>query len=46
MSIDNLLSCQIVLMPAFGSNLPRLSVIKKKYDSTNFFRVNYNIKPP
>jgi UDP-N-acetylenolpyruvoylglucosamine reductase len=26
-------------------NYPRLAVIKKKYDPTNFFRVNQNIKP-
>jgi hypothetical protein len=30
---------------AFGANLPRLGVIKGKYDPTNFFRVNQNIKP-
>jgi FAD/FMN-containing dehydrogenase len=35
-----------VIDAAFGSNLPRLTAIKAKYDPTNFFRVNYNIKPP
>jgi hypothetical protein len=34
-----------VIDTAFGSNLPRLAAIKKKYDPANFFRVNYNIKP-
>jgi hypothetical protein len=34
-----------VIKAAFGSNLPRLAAIKKKYDPTNFFRVNQNIKP-
>ena len=30
---------------AFGSNYSRLATVKKKYDPTNFFRVNHNIKP-
>jgi hypothetical protein len=30
---------------AFGSNYERLAAVKKKYDPTNFFRVNHNIKP-
>ena len=34
-----------VVKSAFGSNLPRLAAIKKKYDPTNFFRVNQNIQP-
>lgn len=34
-----------VINTAFGANLPRLAAIKKKYDPTNFFRVNHNIKP-
>ena len=34
-----------VIKAAFGTNLPRLAAIKKKYDPTNFFRVNQNIKP-
>jgi FAD/FMN-containing dehydrogenase len=34
-----------VVKSAFGSNLPRLAATKKKYDPTNFFRVNQNIQP-
>ncbi len=34
-----------VINTAFGVNLPRLRAIKRKYDPTNFFHVNYNIKP-
>jgi len=34
-----------VIKSAFGANLPRLAAIKKKYDPTNFFRVNQNISP-
>jgi FAD/FMN-containing dehydrogenase len=34
-----------VINAAFGANLPRLAALKKKYDPTNFFRVNQNIKP-
>jgi hypothetical protein len=30
---------------AYGINYDRLSEIKKKYDPTNFFRLNLNIKP-
>jgi hypothetical protein len=29
----------------YGENYDRLAAIKKKYDPTNFFRVNHNIKP-
>jgi hypothetical protein len=29
----------------YGNNYDRLTAIKKKYDPTNFFRVNQNIKP-
>ena len=29
----------------YGSNYERLAVIKQKYDPTNLFRVNQNIKP-
>jgi hypothetical protein len=34
-----------VIHTAFGSNLPRLTATKKKYDPANFFRVNQNIRP-
>jgi len=34
-----------VIKGAFGANLSRLAAIKKKYDPTNFFRVNQNIDP-
>jgi FAD/FMN-containing dehydrogenase len=34
-----------VIKTAFGPNLDRLAAIKKKYDPTNFFRVNQNIRP-
>ena len=34
-----------VIYSAFGDNLPRLAAVKDKYDRTNFFRVNHNIRP-
>ena len=34
-----------VINSAFGTNLTRLATIKGKYDPTNLFRVNQNIKP-
>jgi FAD/FMN-containing dehydrogenase len=39
------LEVEEVINTAFGSNLARLAAVKTKYDPTNFFRVNYNIKP-
>ncbi|HSB15422.1 MAG TPA: BBE domain-containing protein [Bryobacteraceae bacterium] len=30
---------------SFGKNYDRLAAIKKKYDPTNFFRVNQNTRP-
>jgi hypothetical protein len=31
---------------AYGENYPRLAVLKSKYDPTNFFSRNQNIRPP
>jgi len=33
-----------VLKTAFGGNLPRLAAIKKKYDPSDFFRVNQSVR--
>jgi hypothetical protein len=30
---------------AYGANYPRLVHLKEKYDPTNLFRVNHNIRP-
>ena len=30
---------------AYGPNYDRLASLKDKYDPTNFFRMNHNIKP-
>jgi len=34
-----------VARAAYGANYDRLVVLKNKYDPTNFFRMNHNIKP-
>ena len=34
-----------VARAAYGSNYDRLVALKNKYDPTNFFRMNHNIKP-
>jgi FAD/FMN-containing dehydrogenase len=36
---------QDVVRAAFGENYPRLAELKRKYDPTNFFRLNQNIQP-
>jgi FAD/FMN-containing dehydrogenase len=33
------------LREAYGLNYDRLAALKNKYDPTNFFRMNHNIKP-
>jgi Berberine and berberine like len=30
---------------AYGANHARLAMLKSRYDPTNFFRMNHNIKP-
>jgi FAD/FMN-containing dehydrogenase len=36
---------QDMIKAAYRDNYPRLAEIKAKYDPTNLFRVNQNIKP-
>jgi hypothetical protein len=36
---------EAVTREAYGPNYERLVVLKKKYDPSNFFRMNHNIKP-
>jgi Berberine and berberine like len=36
---------EAITREAYGANYERLVALKKKYDPTNFFRMNHNIKP-
>lgn len=36
---------EAVAREAYGSNYDRLAALKSKYDPTNFFRMNHNIRP-
>lgn len=36
---------EAIAREAYGSNCDRLAALKRKYDPTNFFRMNHNIKP-
>lgn len=36
---------EAIAREAYGSNYDRLVALKNKYDPTNFFRLNHNIKP-
>ena len=36
---------EAIAREAYGANYDRLAALKNKYDPTNFFRMNHNIKP-
>lgn len=36
---------EAIAREAYGSNYDRLVALKNKYDPTNLFRMNHNIKP-
>jgi FAD/FMN-containing dehydrogenase len=36
---------EVIAREAYGANYDRLVALKNKYDPTNFFRINHNIKP-
>jgi FAD/FMN-containing dehydrogenase len=36
---------EVIAREAYGSNYDRLVALKNKYDQTNFFRMNHNVKP-
>lgn len=36
---------EAVAREAYGPNYDRLAALKNKYDPTNFFRMNHNIRP-
>lgn len=36
---------EVIAREAYGSNYDRLVALKNKYDPTNFFRMNHNVKP-
>ncbi|HXH68005.1 MAG TPA: BBE domain-containing protein [Candidatus Limnocylindrales bacterium] len=36
---------EVVARDAYGANYERLVGLKNKYDPTNMFRMNHNIKP-
>jgi hypothetical protein len=36
---------EAVVREAYGPNYDRLVALKNKYDPTNFFHMNHNIKP-
>jgi predicted N-acyltransferase len=36
---------EAIAREAYGQNYDRLVTLKNKYDPTNFFRLNHNVKP-